>query len=145
MFRVWTAALVAGLMSPVLAADETSDLRLEDVWIRALPASQPNTAGYLTLVNEGETAIAVVGASSNVAAKVELHRTTKVDGLMRMEQLQGVAVAPGDKVELAPGGTHLMLLGLRYMPAPGDDVRLCVQLASGTEVCAAAEVRKSGD
>ena len=141
MIRVWTAALVVGLMSPILLADEDPEVRIENAWVRALPPSQPNTAGYLTLVNEGKTAVAVVGASSNIAAKVELHRTTKVDGLMRMEPVQGVAVAPGEQVQLVPGGTHLMLLGLKYMPVAGDDVRLCLQLASGKELCAAADVR----
>ena len=64
---------------------------------------------------------------------------------MRMEQLQALAVAPGERVELAPGGTHLMLLGLAYRPVPGDEIRLCLQLVSGDEVCTVAEVRMSGD
>lgn len=141
MIRVWTAALAISLLSPVLVADEDADIRVENAWVRALPPSQSTTAGYLTVVNQGSTAIAIVGASSNIAAKVELHRTRTVDGMMSMEQVQGLAVAPGERVQLAPGGTHLMLFGLKYMPAPGDDVRLCLQLASGKEVCSAADVR----
>ena len=86
-----------------------------------------------------------VGASADAAEKAELHTTRKVDGLMRMEQLQGLAVAPGERVVLAPGGTHLMLLELAYMPAPGDDVQLCLQLAGGGEVCTTAEVRGGSD
>jgi periplasmic copper chaperone A len=137
-------ALVAALLSLAAVAGQNTALEFENVWVRALPPFQPNTAAYLTLINRGEVAVAIVGASSNVANKVELHTTRKVDGLMRMEQLQALAVAPGERVELAPGGTHLMLLGLAYMPAPGDDVRLCLQLASGEEVCTVAEVRMSG-
>ena len=142
MIRVWMAALVAGVLSPVVAADPDEALELESAWVRALPPFQPNTSAYLTLVNTGDAAIAVVGASSDVAQKVEIHRTREVDGFMRMEQLEGLALAPGDQLELAPGGTHLMLLDLAYMPAPGDEVRLCVQLASGGEVCTVADVRK---
>src|SRR5262245_27394949 len=118
MIRVWAAALVAGLMSPVLVAQEDAEVRIENAWVRALPPTQPNTAGYLTVINDGKTAVAIVGASSNIAAKVELHRTRTVDGMMRMEPVEGVAVAPGERVQLVPGGTHLMLLGLKYMPAP---------------------------
>ncbi len=139
------AALAAGLLSLAAVAAQDPKLEFEDAWVRALPPFQPNTAAYLTLVNRGEVAVAIVGASSNVAEKVELHTTRKVDGLMRMEQLQGLAVAPGERVILAPGGTHLMLLGLAYMPAPGDDVQLCLQLATGGEVCTTAEVRTGGD
>ena len=144
MIRVWVAALAAGLLSLTAVAAQDTKLEIENAWVRALPPFQPTTAAYLTVVNRGEVAVAIVGASSNVAKKVELHTTRKVDGLMRMEQLQGLAVAPGERVVLAPGGTHLMLLGLAYMPAPGDDVQLCLQLAVGGEVCTVAEVRNSG-
>ncbi len=145
MFRVWLAALAAALWSLAAVAEQEAAIEFENVWVRALPPFQPNTAAYLTLVNRGDVAIAIVGASSNVAEKVELHTTRKVDGLMRMEPLRALAVAPGERVELAPGGTHLMLLGLAYMPAPGDDVRLCLRLVSGEEVCTVAQVRMSGD
>jgi len=145
VFRVWMAALAAGVLAPVAAAEPDEALELKSAWVRALPPFQPNTSAYLTLVNSGEAAVAIVGASSDVAEKVEIHRTREVDGLMRMEQLDGLALAPGDQLELAPGGTHLMLLDLAYMPAPGDEVRLCVQLASGGEVCTVADVRKSAE
>jgi copper(I)-binding protein len=145
VFKVSMAALAATLLSLAAVAEQDAVLEFENVWVRALPPFQPNTAAYLTLVNRGDVAIAIVGASSNVAKKVELHTTRKVDGLMRMEPLQALAVAPGERVELAPGGTHLMLLGLAYMPAPGDDVQLCLRLVSGEEVCTVAQVRMSGD
>lgn len=145
MIRVWMTAFAAGILSTVAVAEPDEALELKSAWVRALPPFQPNTSAYLTLVNVGEVAIAVVGASSDIAQKVEIHRTREVDGLMRMEQLEGLALAPGDQLELAPGGTHLMLLDLAYMPAPGDEVRLCVQLASGGEVCTVADVRKSAD
>jgi len=145
VIRVGIAALVGGLLSLTAAAAQDTKLEIEDAWVRALPPFQPNTAAYLTVVNPGEVAVAIVGASSNVAKKVELHTTRKVDGLMRMEQLQGLAVASGERVVLAPGGTHLMLLELIYMPAPGDDVQLCLQLAGGGEVCTTAEVRGGSD
>ena len=146
MSRIWVAVLAAGLLAQLAAAAKAPDsgIEFESAWVRALPPFQPTTAGYLTFVNRGEIAVAIVGASANIADKVELHTTRMVDGLMRMEELQGLAVAPGERVQFAPGGTHLMLLGLTYMPAPGDDVRLCLRLASGAEACTAAEVRSSG-
>ena len=61
---------------------------------------------------------------------------------MRMEQLATLKVAPGSSLALAPGGAHLMLLGLSAMPGPGDSVRLCLTLATGPEICTDAPVRK---
>ena len=145
MIRVWLAAVVTALLSLAAMAEQDTALFIEKAWVRAMPPFQPNTAAYLTLVNRGDAAVAIVGASADAAEKAELHTTRKVDGLMRMEQLQALAVAPGERVELAPGGTHLMLLGLAYRPVPGDEIRLCLQLISGDEVCTVAEVRMSGD
>ena len=45
-------------------------------------------------------------------------------GVFRMERLDGLAIAPGERAELAPGGTHLMLLGLAYRLVPGSVHRL---------------------
>jgi copper(I)-binding protein len=148
--RLWMVVLAAGLFSPTLVAEQSvpqpnTGLEFENVWIRAMPPFQPNSAGYLTLTNHRETAIAIVSASSNVSEETELHTTRKVDGLMRMEQLDGLAVAPGERVDLAPGGTHLMLLGLAYRPVPGDDITLCFELASEEKICTPAEVRRSGN
>ena len=62
---------------------------------------------------------------------------------MRMEKLEGLAIAPGEQTELAPGGNHLMLFNLAFRPVPGDDITLCLQLSTGEEICILAGVRKS--
>ena len=84
----------------------------------------------------------VFSASSPLAETVEIHTSREVDGLQRMERLDQVQVAPGQSVAFAPGGKHLMLLGLSRMPSPGEEVQLCLQLAKGDEVCTLAGVRK---
>ncbi|MFL3655530.1 MAG: copper chaperone PCu(A)C [Halioglobus sp.] len=148
MIRTGMAILLASVMPLTVVAQESGQdtvLEIENAWVRALPPGQPNTAAYLTLVNRGEVAVVVESASADVADKAEMHTVRSVDGLMRMEQLQSLEVAPGERLELAPGGTHLMLLGLETMPVRGDEVQLCLQLASQREVCALADVGKSRD
>ena len=130
-------------MSLSAAAQQSAVVDLADVWVRALPPTQTNTAAYLTVTNRGDTGISIVGASADVAGKVEIHTTREIDGYMRMEQLQDLSVDAGQSLQLAPGGTHLMLLGLARMPLSGETVHLCLQLATGDEVCAVAEVRKT--
>ena len=143
MSKIFSAVLVYSLVSLVAVASEPAALVLSDSWVRALPPGQPNTAAYLTAANPGATTVTIVGASAAVADKAEIHTTRQIDGMQRMEQLAQVQVAPGQSLVLAPGGTHLMLLGLSRMPAPGDEVRLCLLLAGDGEVCTIAPVRKS--
>lgn len=130
-------------MSLSAAAEQSAVVELADVWVRALPPTQTNTAAYLTVINRGETGITIVGGSADLAGKVEVHTTREIDGYMRMEQLESLSVPAGQSVQLAPGGTHLMLLGLARMPLSGDTVRLCLELAAGGKVCTIAEVRKT--
>ena len=143
MNKSWIAVLAAGLVSLAAVAEQQSDIVLDNVWVRALPPTQTNTAAYLTISNRGEQAITVTAASTSLAGTVEIHTTREIDGYMRMEQLQDLSVPAGQSVQLAPGGTHLMLMELATMPAPGETVRLCLELATGDAICTEADVRKS--
>ncbi|MEZ5569738.1 MAG: copper chaperone PCu(A)C [Halioglobus sp.] len=116
---------------------------LSEAWVRVLPPNQAQTAAYLTVANPTEAEVVIVGASASVAESVEIHVTREVEGSMRMQRLDELRVAPGSELALSPGATHLMLLGLRRMPAPGEEVNLCLQLASGAEVCTRAVARKN--
>lgn len=138
--RLWWP-LLAGL---ALAGAARAELAIDDAWVRALPPTQSNTAAYLTFTNEGGEAVRVVGASAGPAARVEIHRSVEVEGYMRMEPVASLDVAPGESVQLAPGGVHLMLLDLARMPAEGESVELCLVLEDGRRPCTRAPVRRGG-
>lgn len=118
---------------------------LSEAWIRALPPTQPVTAAYVTITNQGVAPIALSGARIEGAGRVEIHTTRQVDGLLRMEQLSTLLVEPGQAQSLAPGGAHLMLFDLESMPRAGENRQLCLLFESGDEICTAAAVRKSAD
>lgn len=141
VFRNLFIAVALSLV-PAMAAAAEAQVSLEGAWVRALPPTQPNTAAYLTVVNNGSVPIEVLAASAGIAGRVEFHTTREVEGFVRMEQLSKLDVAAGQSLALAPGGTHLMLLELSDMPEAGTSVRLCLTLASGDELCTDAKVRK---
>ena len=138
------SALLAVALCAASAADEVPAIAIDGAWVRALPPTRSNTAAYMVIENSGGAAVTIVGASSDLAERVEIHTTREVDGLQRMVQLEQLELAPGQRLELAPGGTHLMLLGLEQMPVAGQQVPLCLQPAAGEEVCVSAEVRADG-
>ncbi len=132
-------ALGAALLAPLASA---SDLALSDAWVRALPPVQRVTAGYLTVTNNGAAAVTITGGTAELAEALEIHTTREVNGMMRMEPLQELVVPAGGAIELAPGGTHLMLLGLERMPTPGERVEICLTSVDGASACTSAEVRQ---
>jgi hypothetical protein len=150
LYRFLVTALLAAALPAAGAAQDTAPaapamaaLGIEDAWVRALPPTQKTTAAYLTVTNRGNAPIDIVGASTGIAAQVEIHTTREVEGYTRMERLDGLSLGPGESLRLEPGGTHLMLLGLERMPLPGETVELCLQPATGPNVCADAPVRRT--
>jgi hypothetical protein len=103
-------------------------LAIVEPWLRATPSGATATAGYLKITNEGAEPDVLLGASSDVAGRAELHETaTNADGVSTMRPLaDGVTVGAGETIELKPLGMHLMLIGLK---APlGKDQTVVVHL-----------------
>jgi periplasmic copper chaperone A len=64
--------------------------------------------------NSGSSSDRLVSLSVPFAARVEMHESLEEDGVAKMRQIEsGVEVKPGETVEFAPGGKHLMFFGLR--------------------------------
>lgn len=92
---------------------DAPDLAVSGAWARATPPGAANGVVFLTLDNPGDTDRAVVSASSPAADHAELHTHQTVDGTMQMRRIERIAVPAHGRATLAPGGDHVMLLGLR--------------------------------
>lgn len=100
-----------------------------------------NGAVYVTLTNTGAQADALLSASSDAAQTVELHETKNDAGVMKMRPVAKIDVPAGGKIEMKPGGYHVMLLGLKRDLKPGDKVPVTLKFERGGEVQAEAAVR----
>lgn len=87
------------------------DLHIEGAVARASIGVAPNSAAYMTIKTMG-AADRLIRAASPAAETVELHTTVMQDGVMKMMTVDGIEVAPDAPAELAPGGLHVMLIGL---------------------------------
>jgi protein SCO1/2 len=126
------------------AAAEEPSVQLDRPWVRQAPAmadSPSSAAGYVTIVNHGPTPDALMSARADVAASVEIHETRNMSGMMTMEKVPKVVVPPGTRVELKPGGYHLMLIGLKQALGPGQIVTLTLVFERAGAMRARAEVR----
>jgi len=119
LFLILSPALASGVAGldalPAAAHDYTlGSLKIGHPWARATPPAAPAGGGFLTITNTGTTADRLVSASSSAASQVQVHEM-KMDGnIMRMRELDnGLEIPPGATVTLAPGGMHLMMIGLK--------------------------------
>src|SRR5687768_6985978 len=85
--------------------------KVEAAWTR--PAAQGQTgAGFMTLKNPGAKPDALVAVESPLARAVQIHRSSMSGGMASMKQLTRIELPAGGAVTFAPGGYHLMLIGL---------------------------------
>lgn len=102
------------------------DLEWRNGWVRALPPGSGMTAAYGELHNNSDHVIGLDTFDSDAFAIVELHLSIMEDGVSRMREQQGVQIAPGESLQLLPGGLHLMLMKPRTDPAPGSVVQITI-------------------
>jgi protein SCO1 len=122
-------------------------IQLGNAWVRRAPALRergaegPRSAAYVTIVNRGSAPDALHSATANVAKSVELHETRNMSGMMMMEPVPTIAVPPGSRVELKPGGYHLMLIDLTQALGPGQTVTLTLVFERAGPMTVHADVR----
>lgn len=96
-------------------------LEIEHPWSRATPPGAQVAGGYFTVANEASTPDRLVSIASDISEKAEMHEMTVKDGVMTMRPVQGgLEIPAGGKLELAPGGYHLMFIGLKQPPKAGE-------------------------
>jgi hypothetical protein len=122
LFAVLGLFLAAAALSHAVKAEPRS-IAVENAWTRATPKGAQVAAGYLTIKNDGAEPDRLVSASAGFAGKVEMHRSSMVDGMMKMRPAaEGIEIPPGSTVTLGPGGYHLMFMELAGPLNAGDTV-----------------------
>jgi copper(I)-binding protein len=109
------AAVILAPMLPAGAATpaaEPGGIQVEHPWARASAGAAANGAVYLTLKG-GAQPDSLTGASTPVAGSADLHVSMSEQGVMTMRPVHAVPVPPHAAMTLAPGGYHIMLMGLK--------------------------------
>ena len=115
---------------------------VSDAWVRPPIGPDRPAAGYMTITNPGSKADALLGVSSPIAMSVEIHETTPdASGMMAMHPVESIDIPAGGSATLEPGGYHLMLMGVKEMPAVGGTVELRLTFEKAGDVVVQAEVK----
>lgn len=116
--------LLAALLGTSLLANahdyRVGELQIEHPWSRAMPPVAPTAAAYFVVHNQGLEADRLLSVQTPVAAKAEMHEHMHADGLMKMQQVQNVAIPAGGAVKFEPMGYHVMLFGLQQQAKEGE-------------------------
>ncbi len=116
-FRLLTAAIAVSSVFTASAA-----VTATDAWVRGTVPAQKTTGAFVTLQSSEDAKL--VGVSTPLAKSAEIHTSSESQGVMRMHAVDAVKLPAGQRVELKPGGFHVMLVDISRALAEGDQVPL---------------------
>jgi periplasmic copper chaperone A len=108
-------------------------VEVSQAWSRPAAAGGVG-AGFMTLSNPTRKADALVAVESPIARTVEMHRSTQQGGVATMGRVSRIEAPAGGNVTLAPGGYHLMFVGLAKPLKAGESFPATLVFASGARV-----------
>lgn len=135
--------LVSGFMlTAAVASAQTGQLAVDNAWARATPGKSDIGAAYVTI--HSPTADRLVAASTPVAKKAELHTMEMSGMVMKMRPISSIDIPAGQSVSLAPGGMHIMLMGLNQPLKAGQSFPLSLTFAKAGTRTVNVAVEKVG-
>jgi len=137
----------AAVLSTTLFASSAfaTNVTVSDAWARASAGMAKAGGAFMTLTNTATHDHTLVSASSDIAKRVELHTHIMDDGVMKMREVEGgINVPTGETVMLAPGGLHVMFLGLHAPLKEGTTFPLTLTFDSGRSTTVDVKVMSVG-
>ncbi len=128
MLRLLRAALAAAILvvTPAFAHNGVVHLGAINISLPFTRATLPNApvaGGFLTIENTGTEADRLVSATSDIAGETQIHEMAMQGDVMKMRQLaDGLEIPAGETVVLAPGGFHIMFMGLKQALVEGETI-----------------------
>jgi copper(I)-binding protein len=119
------------------------NIQVTKAWSRPTPPGTEVGVAYFVINNCGESD-RLVGASSPVATRAELHLSQMEGGVMKMRPLDAVEVKSWEPTSFEPSGRHVMLTGLKQPLREGDTFLLVLTFANAGPVKVQVHVRGVG-
>ena len=112
------------LAAPTFAAAheyKIGDLVIDHPVAKTTPATAMSGAGYLAITNTGDTADSLIAVEAEFP-RVMIHDTKVENDIASMFHIDAAEIAPGETVTFAPGGKHIMFMGLDGDPFEAGEV-----------------------
>lgn len=129
--RTLTALLAASLLS-LAATASLAQVKVDRAWARPTVTGQQGGGGFLRLSSVSGDRL--VGGSTPLAERFELHSMAMKGDVMEMRQVDAIELPAGQTVELKPGGLHVMFIGLKQPLVLGSKVPVTLKFEKAGEV-----------
>ena len=119
-------------------------LHIHHPWSRATVPGATVAAAYLLVRNRGTLPERLLGASTPVAARIEMHDNVKEGDVYRMREFKSLELPSARTVEFLPSGRHFMLVGLKRPLKEGERIPMVLRFERAGKVKVEIEVESAG-
>lgn len=112
-------------------------------WARPTVAAQKSAAAYVSIHNGGRAADRLLSVSTPAAAAASVHATSTRGGIVRMRAAGALPIGAGSRIEMKPGGLHIMLTGLKAPLRAGQKLPLTLRFERAGLVRTALPIQMS--
>jgi copper(I)-binding protein len=126
--------------SAFACSEAPRDIVIEEAWGRAT-GEGANGAAYVTIMNPDSVSVHLDSVRTTAARAAELHETVLTDGIARMTPLTGLDIPAGGRLQMEPGGAHVMLVELAAPASIGDSLPIQLYFSNGKSVSSFVKVR----
>ena len=134
--------LAAFLSLAACGQDGKPDIQPGNAWARPTRGDAPG-AVYVAIKNKGSAGDRLTGAFTDRAAMAMVHQTELVDGVATMRMAGEINIPAESRIEMVPGGTHIMLQGLRAPLKTGDSFDLVLKFRHSGDRTVKVDVTKA--
>jgi copper(I)-binding protein len=116
-------------------------IEIHDAWMR--PAGRgENGAVYFVIHNHSSQSDELTGVTSDIAV-AEMHENRMNADIMQMNNVESIPLEPYAEMEFAPGGLHVMLVGLKQDMKVGDQIDFSLHFKNYQDMTVRVAVRGS--
>jgi copper(I)-binding protein len=116
------------------SVQKESTILIEQAYIRATIPGTSISSSYMVIENKGEKTVTLLGASSSISPRIEIHQHTMRDGMMRMRKLGSIDINPKERVKLQPSGLHLMIFDVKKPLSAQENIKLILNFSNNESV-----------
>jgi copper(I)-binding protein len=117
------------------AAITQANITLSGGFTRATLPGAPVAGGFVTIANTGAEDDVLIGAMAGIAKETQIHEMAMEGDVMKMSQLaDGLVIPAGETVTLAPGGFHIMFMGLNGPLVEGESLPVTLEFKNAGKV-----------
>ncbi len=134
------ALTIVFMFSSAFAAD---NIMVHNSWVRSAPPNAKMLAAYMIIMNKYDKPVALTAVSSSRFNEVQLHKTEKQDGIMKMVRQKQMDIPAGGSLTLEPGGYHLMLMDPKSALHVGEQIDFQLKFDNNLTLNINAPVREA--